>query len=132
MQESSAAAAPRWTGDFTEARPRGSSVALAGYPIAVRTTLPTARELRRLAGELEDALNRGIDDAQAWLASPTGRRFRALAARGLLLATPMILRHPFFKTPLGRVIEVGGAAALVTKVAEGIRDWEPAGGAVRA
>jgi hypothetical protein len=37
----------------------------------------------------------------------------------------MILRHPFFRTPLGRVVELAGAAALVAKVADVIRDWEP-------
>jgi hypothetical protein len=42
-----------------------------------------------------------------------------------VLATPMILRHPFFKTPFGRVIEIAGAAALIAKGAEIIRDWEP-------
>ena len=41
----------------------------------------------------------------------------------------MILRHPFFRTPLGRAIELGGAAALIAKGATIIRDWEPAPGA---
>jgi hypothetical protein len=40
----------------------------------------------------------------------------------------MILRHPFFRTPLGRAIEVGGAAALIAKGAAIIRGWEPAPG----
>jgi hypothetical protein len=91
----------------------------------VTRTRSTAREARRLAGELEAALERGVDEARAWLASPAGRRFRAITARGLLLATPLVLRHPFFKTPLGRAISVTGAAALVTKAAERFRDWEP-------
>jgi hypothetical protein len=91
----------------------------------VTIALPSVRELRRLAGELEAALGRGVEDAQAWLASPAGRRLRAITARGLLVATPLILRHPFFKTPLGRAIGLTGAAALVKRAAEGLRDWEP-------
>jgi hypothetical protein len=66
-----------------------------------------------------------MEEARAWLASPAGRRFRAITARGLLVATPFVLRHPFFKTPVGRAISVTGAAALVTKAAERFRDWEP-------
>ena len=42
----------------------------------------------------------------------------------------MILRHPFFRTPLGRAIELGGAAALIAKGATVIRDWEPGPGTV--
>jgi hypothetical protein len=42
----------------------------------------------------------------------------------------MILRHPFFRTPFGRAIELGGAAALIAKGATVIRDWEPAPGTV--
>jgi hypothetical protein len=49
-----------------------------------------------------------------------------LTASGLLLVTPLVLRHPFFRTPLGRVIEIGGAAALIARGAAIIRDWEPA------
>ena len=87
-------------------------------------------ELGRLLGSLGGAVERGADQTRAFLASPTGRRVRTITASGLLLATPVILRHPFFRTPLGRVIEVGGAAALIAKGATVIRDWEPAPGTV--
>ena len=87
-------------------------------------------ELGQLLGSLGDAVERGADQTRAFLASPTGRRVRTITASGLLLATPMILRHPFFRTPLGRVIELGGAAALIAKGATVIRDWEPAPGDV--
>ena len=83
-------------------------------------------ELGQLLNALEDAVERGADQTRAFLASPAGRRVRALTASGLLLATPMILRHPFFRTPVGRAIELGGAAALIAKGAAIIRDWEPA------
>jgi hypothetical protein len=88
--------------------------------------MPSAEEVRRLAREVERAANRGIDEAVAWLASEEGRRFRSYAARALTLAAPLILRHPFFRTPVGRVIQVAGGAALVAKAADLIRDWDPA------
>jgi len=87
-------------------------------------------DLGQLLDALEGAIERGADQSRAFLASPAGRRVRSLAASGLLLATPMILRHPFFRTPLGRAIEIGGAAALIAKGAAIIRDWEPAPGPV--
>ena len=87
-------------------------------------------ELGQLLDALGDAIERGADQSRAFLASPAGRRVRALSASGLLLATPVILRHPFFRTPLGRAIEIGGAAALIAKGAAIIRDWEPAPGGV--
>jgi hypothetical protein len=86
-------------------------------------------ELGQLIDALGGAIERGADQSRAFLASPTGRRVRSLTASGLLVATPMILRHPFFRTPLGRVIEIGGAAALIAKGAAILRDWEPAPGA---
>jgi hypothetical protein len=77
-----------------------------------------------MARQLEAAAARSVDDAREWLESPAGQQARAIAARSLILATPLILRHPFFKTPLGRVIEVAGAAAIVARIAEYVRDWE--------
>ena len=43
----------------------------------------------------------------------------------LIVSAPVMLRHPFFRTPLGRVVQVAGGAALLVRVAEAIRDWEP-------
>jgi len=36
-----------------------------------------------------------------------------------------VLRHPFFKTPAGRLLGAAGGAALLLKLAELLRDWEP-------
>lgn len=83
------------------------------------------REVRRLRYAFEDAVNRGADETLAFLASPAGIKFRAIVAGGLVLATPMIMKHPFFRTPVGRVIQIGGAAALLAKAADALRDWEP-------
>jgi uncharacterized protein (DUF1501 family) len=85
-------------------------------------------ELTQLLDALEEAIERGAEQTRAFLASPAGRRVRSMTASGLLLMTPLALRHPFFRTPLGRVIEIGGAAAFVAKGAAIIRDWEPAPG----
>lgn len=85
----------------------------------------TRRHLRRWFGELEVALDRGIDEARVWLATPAGRQVRAIAARMLIVSAPLVLRHPFFKTPIGRLVELAGGAALLVKVAELVRDWDP-------
>jgi hypothetical protein len=82
-------------------------------------------EIRRAWDAFEDAVNRGVDETLEFLASPTGVRFRAIVAGGLVLVTPMIMKHPFFRTPFGRVIQIGGAAALLAKAADALRDWEP-------
>jgi hypothetical protein len=81
--------------------------------------------VRRWASELEDSLERGADEARLWLATPQGRRLRLLAAQAIILTAPMVMRHPFFKTPVGRLLQVGGGAALLVKLAELLRDWEP-------
>ncbi|MGH2658745.1 MAG: hypothetical protein ACRDHS_03545 [Actinomycetota bacterium] len=91
----------------------------------MRPALRSVRDLRSWALELEAALNRGVDEVQAWLATPQGRFFRALAARLLLVAAPLVVRHPFFKTPVGRLVELAGGAALLVKLAEYVREWEP-------
>lgn len=90
-----------------------------------RSLLPSMRDLRGWLREAERALDLGIDETEAWLATPTGRRIRALAAQLLIVSAPVILRHPFFRTPVGRLVQVAGGAALLVRVAEAIRDWEP-------
>ena len=94
----------------------------------VRTSSRTVRkiEMEQLVRELEDAVVAGVDATKAWLESPQGRRYREYAARALVVSAPIILKHPFFKTPIGRLVGLAGGAALVGKVADVIRDWEPA------
>jgi len=107
-----------------------SGLTLRGYARTVTGSIPSRAELRVLAQELENAFARGADEARAWLASEQGRRYRAIAARALVLAAPAILRHPFFRTPVGRLVEVAGGVALLAKVADLIRDWDPSPTAV--
>jgi hypothetical protein len=85
-------------------------------------------EMDQLVRELEDAVVAGVDATKAWLDSPQGRRYREYAARALVVTAPIVLKHPFFKTPIGRLVELAGGAALLLKVADVIRDWEPATG----
>jgi hypothetical protein len=92
---------------------------------AMRSMLPSVRDLRRWSHELESALDDGIDEVRKWLATPQGRFLRSLAARLLIVSVPLIVRHPFFKTPVGRLVELAGGAAILIKLAELIRDWEP-------
>jgi hypothetical protein len=82
-------------------------------------------EFDRVRRSVGHAVDQGVDQTMLFLGSPKGKTVRAVVATGLVLATPTILRHPFFKTPFGRVIEIAGAAALIAKGAEIIRDWEP-------
>jgi hypothetical protein len=86
----------------------------------------TSSEFDRMRRSVGRAIDEGVDQTMTFLGSPSGRTARAVVATGLVLATPVILRHPFFRTPFGRVIEVAGAAAIIAKAADVIRDWEPA------
>jgi hypothetical protein len=83
-------------------------------------------EASRLYVEAREILGSGAEQLRDWLATPQGRRFRQLVARGMLLGSPLIFRLRIFKaSPLGRVIEFAGGAAVLIKLAEIIRDWEP-------
>jgi hypothetical protein len=66
-----------------------------------------------------------VDEVRRWLGTPQGRFLRSLAARLLIVSVPLIVRHPFFKTPIGRLVELAGGAAILVKLAELLRDWEP-------
>ena len=88
-----------------------------------------AEGLRSLLVELEYVMAEGVDRAEEWLASPAGQKFRKRAARVILVATPLLFRHRFFRSTWpGRIIELAGGAALLVKLAEAIRDWEPNAG----
>ena len=75
--------------------------------------------------ELSDWLDTSTDDVLAFLDSPGGRRLRRMLATGMILSIPLLMRLPGLRrSPIGKVLEVTGGAALVVKLAEMIRDWE--------
>jgi hypothetical protein len=80
-------------------------------------------ELRRVVLET-------VGDIRAFLASPEGRRLRSRVASGLVIAAPALARLPWMRASrLGRLVGMAGGAALIVKLAELIRDWEPERGA---
>ena len=67
-----------------------------------------------------------VDEIQRFLATEQGRRLRRAVAAGVIVAAPLIFRIPGLRRyPLLRAIEVVGGVALVIKLAEALRDWEP-------
>jgi len=68
------------------------------------------------------------EQAKAFLASPTGVKFRRYAAAGVIVLVPMLFRLPGVRRyPLFRALEAIGGVALVIKAAEAIRDWDANG-----
>jgi len=97
--------------------------------MAVSMMDDATRQTRRLVQEARMAVFGGIEQTREWLASPRGRLYRRRFAQVLLLSAPVILRFRFLRiSPLGRLIELAGGAAIVVKIAEAIRDWEPGDG----
>jgi hypothetical protein len=71
-------------------------------------------------------LDEGIREFRQYMASPQGRALRKRVAQALILGAPLLFRTKFIKRhPLGRVLGLVGGAALVVKLAEALRDWEP-------
>ena len=69
-----------------------------------------------------------IDELLEFLDSPSGRRLRNVLATGMIVSVPLVLRIPGLKrSPIGRLVELVGGAAIVMKLAEAIRDWERSG-----
>jgi hypothetical protein len=79
--------------------------------------------------ELAERVNMTLDEFLMFLDSPPGRRLRRIVATGLIVSVPLVMRIPGLRrSPIGRVVELVGGAALVVRLAEAIRDWEHAGG----
>lgn len=71
-------------------------------------------------------IDRGIETALTYLASPRGKELRTKLAMGVITVAPLIARSPAVRrNPVLRLLGVAGAAAVVVKVAEAVRDWEP-------
>src|SRR5882672_8906382 len=75
--------------------------------------------------EIADRIDTSVEELVAFLDSAAGRRLRKRLATGLILSVPFVMRLPWLRrSPIGKLIELGGGAAIVVKVAELIRDWE--------
>ncbi len=67
------------------------------------------------------------EEVRRFLASDAGRVLRRATAAGLIIGLPMLLRIPLVRRhPLLRWLELLGGVALIVKLAEALRDWEPA------
>ncbi len=83
--------------------------------------------------DIGDRVDATVDELLEFLDSPGGRRFRRYLANGLILSVPLVMRMPWLKrSPIGKLIELGGGAAILMKVAELVRDWERDPSTVRA
>lgn len=79
-----------------------------------------------LVEEVEAWLDQGIREFRSYMASPQGRQVRRRVAQALILGAPFLFRTKFVRRhPVGRVLGLVGGAALVVKLAEALRDWEP-------
>jgi hypothetical protein len=67
-----------------------------------------------------------VESLRRWLASPAGKRTRELLAAGVVAASPVIMNHPALRASrIVRLFGIAGAGALLVKLAESIKDWEP-------
>lgn len=67
------------------------------------------------------------EGALAYLATPAGRRLRHRAAWLLIVALPAVFRVPRLRRHWAiRLLEIAGGAAVLIRLGEAIRDWEPA------
>jgi hypothetical protein len=81
---------------------------------------------RRPQPTLRRRVEISAESIAAFLASDAGRLVRRVVAGTVLLTLPFVLRMPVVRRhPLLRWLELLGGAALVVKLAEALRDWEP-------
>ena len=83
-------------------------------------------EARSAAESAKEAAERALRDARMYLASPQGKHMRANVARGLMALAPAMAGMPMLRRSwMVRLLGAAGAATVLIKVAEAIRDWEP-------
>jgi hypothetical protein len=107
-------------------RPNGTGG--AGYPCSMASSNPSNPSSQGATTRFHEIAERAeitVDELLEFLDSPTGRRLRNAVAMGLIVSVPVIMRIPGLKrSPIGRLVEFTGGAAIVMKIAEVIRDWE--------
>jgi 4-amino-4-deoxy-L-arabinose transferase-like glycosyltransferase len=79
-----------------------------------------------LLDEIEAWIDREAREFRAYMASPEGRQLRRRVAQALIIGAPFLFRMGFVRRhPVGRILGLVGGAALLVKLAEALRDWEP-------
>jgi hypothetical protein len=79
-----------------------------------------------LVDEVLASLDRGVTEFRRYMASPEGRALRRRIAQLAIIGAPLLFRLRFIRNhPVGRLLGVVGGAALLIKLAEALRDWEP-------
>ena len=67
-----------------------------------------------------------VEQVQRFLASEAGVRLRRILAAGAIVTAPLLFRLPVVRRhPTLRLLELVGGAALIMKLAEALRDWDP-------
>lgn len=95
-----------------------------GYSGGVETA--SRAEPDGLIDEALRHLDRGVTEFRRYMASPDGRELRRRVAQVAIIGAPLLFRLKFIRVhPVGRLIGLVGGAALLVKLAEAIRDWEP-------
>lgn len=91
---------------------------MRGYERGMRSTWKTTSRPHRITISAEEV--------ERFLASDAGRILRRAVAAGLVIGVPMLMRIPVMRRhPLLRLLELVGGAAMIVKLAEAMRDWEP-------
>jgi hypothetical protein len=89
-------------------------------------TISTNDRQNELAAFLWETGMAVFEDVERYLASEQGRQVRRALALGLITGAPLLVKLPWVKnTPLGRLLVFAGGAALIVKLGEALRDWEP-------
>jgi hypothetical protein len=90
------------------------------------STREASGDLSALLDQAAVMVDRGIQEFKTYMASAEGRELRRRVAQVAIIGAPLLLRMKIFRTNwLGRLVAVAGGAALVVKIAEALRDWEP-------
>ncbi|MDP9340504.1 MAG: hypothetical protein M3Q23_00010 [Actinomycetota bacterium] len=75
---------------------------------------------------LPEAIRRRRREALQFLASPSGERWRRRMAWVLVVALPLAFRIPLLRKHWAlRLLELAGGAAILVKLGQAVRDWEP-------
>ena len=73
-----------------------------------------------------ELIERRRQDALRFLASPAGERWRRRTAWFLVFALPLVFRIPALRRHWAvRLLELAGGAAVLVKLGQAVRDWQP-------